>query len=155
MDAKIINPVIQATVDILDKVGSLQIKVNKPFIKEDSKARGEITSIIALSGDTSGTVSISFPGKCILSIVSKMLGEQMIELNEDIKDALGEITNMISGQATQLFEMTGQRLKASLSQVIMGNDLIVPHNADTVVLGIPCMTDHGEILIEMCFEEEF
>jgi chemotaxis protein CheX len=155
VDAKIINPVIQATVDILEKVGSLPIKVKKPFIKEDSTARGEITSIIALSGDTSGTVSISFPGKCILSVVSKMLGEQMLEMNDDIKDALGEITNMISGQATQLFEMTGQSLKASLSQVIMGKNHTIPHNAETVVLGVPCMTEHGEIMLEMCFEEEF
>lgn len=155
MDAKIVNPVIQATVDILGKVGSLAIQVKKPFIKEDATARGEITSVIALSGDTSGTVSISFPGKCILSVVSKMLGEQMNDVNDDIKDALGEITNMISGQATQLFEMTGQHLKASLSRVIMGKNHTIPHNADTVVLGVPCMTEHGEILLEMCFEEEF
>ncbi|MFH0728483.1 MAG: chemotaxis protein CheX [Pseudomonadota bacterium] len=155
MDAKIINPVIQATADILEKVGSLTIKVKKPFIKEDSRARGEITSIIALSGDLSGTVSISFPGKCILSVVSKMVGEPMIEMNDDIKDALGELTNMISGQATQLFEMTGQNLKASLSQVIMGKNHTIPHNADTVVLGVPCISEHGEIMLEMCFEEEF
>lgn len=155
MDAKVINPVIQAIVDILGKVGSLSIQVRKPFIKEDATARGEITSIIALSGDTSGTVSISFPEKCILSVVSKMLGEQMNEVNDDIKDALGEITNMISGQATQLFEMTGQRLKASLSRVIMGKNHTIPHSSDTVVLGVPCMTEHGDIMLEMCFEEEF
>jgi chemotaxis protein CheX len=155
VDAKIINSVIQATVDILEKVGSLQLKVKKPFIKEDATVRGEITSVIVLSGDTSGTISISFPGKCILSVVSEMLGEEMIELNDDIKDALGEITNMISGQATQLFEMTGQRLKASLSQVLMGKNHTIPHNADTVVLGVPCMTEHGEIILEMSFEEEF
>lgn len=28
-----------------------------------------------------------------------MLGEEIKELNEEIKDAVGEITNMISGQA--------------------------------------------------------
>ena len=155
MDAKVINPVIQATADILEKVGSLPIKVKKPFIKEDPRARGEITSIITLSGDISGTVSISFPGKCILSVVSKMVGEPMLKMNDDIKDALGEITNMISGQATQLFEMTGQSLKASLSQVVMGKNHTIPHNADTVVLGVPCMSEHGEIMLEMSFEEEF
>jgi chemotaxis protein CheX len=155
VDAKIVNPVIQATVDTLEKVGDLSIKVQKPFIKEDSIAKGEITSIITLKGDTTGTVTISFPGKCILSVVSKMLGEQMTELNDDIKDALGEITNMISGQMTQLFELTGLSLKASLSQVIMGKNHVIPHNSDSVVLGVPCMTAHGEIILEMCFEEEF
>ncbi|MDX9786101.1 MAG: chemotaxis protein CheX [Desulfobacterales bacterium] len=155
MDAKRINPVIQAIVDILEKVGALSIKIQKPFVKSNATARGEITSIIVLRGDVSGTVSITFPTKCILSVVSKMLGEQMTELNEDIKDALGEITNMISGQATQLFEMTGQSLKASLSQVIVGKNHTIPHASDATVLGVPCQSEHGEITLEMCFEEEF
>lgn len=155
MDAKIVNPVIQAIVDTLEKIGSISLKVQKPFIKMDSIARGDITSLITLRGDTSGTIGMSFSGKCILFIVSKMLGEQMTELNDDIKDALGEITNMISGHLTQLFEMMGQNLKASLSQVIMGKNHTISYNSDSVVLAVPCITAHGEILLEMCFEEEF
>lgn len=155
MDAKRINPVIQATVDILEKVGALQIQIQKPFLKPNAVARGEITSIIALRGDISGTFSITFPRKCIMSVVSEMLGEEISELNDDIKDALGEITNMISGQATQLFEMTGQSLKASLAQVVLGERHMIPHASDAVVLGIPCQSEHGEITLEICFEEEF
>jgi chemotaxis protein CheX len=155
MDAKIINPVIQATVDILEKVGTLPMKVGRPFIKEGTMAKGEITSIITLSGDSSGSFSISFPRKCILEVVSKMLGEPMVDLNEDIKDALGEITNMISGQASQLFDLTGQKMRASLSHVIMGKNHPIPHVSKTPVIGVPCATEHGEIIIEICFEEEF
>jgi chemotaxis protein CheX len=155
MDANIINPMIQATVDILEKVGALSMTVQKPFLKTDTRARGDVTSVIALEGDTPGTFSISFPGGCITAVVSKMLGEPITELNEDIKDALGEITNMISGQASQLFEMTGKGLKASLSQVIMGRDQPIPHASDVAILGIACTTDYGEVILEMCFEEEF
>ena len=90
-----------------------------------------------------------------MSVVSKMLGEEMTEINDDIKDALGEITNMISGQATQLFEMTGQRLKASLNQVVTGKNHRIPHTTDTAILGVPCQCEHGEIMLEMSFEEEF
>lgn len=155
MDAKVINPVIQATVDILEKVGALQLTVQKPFLKAGTTARGDITSIITLQGAISGTFSISFPSRCILSVVSQMLGEEITEMNDDIKDALGEITNMISGQASRLFEMTGQHLKASLHHVTMGKNHTIPHIADTAIIGVPCQSALGEIILEMCFAEEF
>lgn len=155
MDAQIINPFIQATVDILEKVGAMSLKVQKPFLKSESTAKGEITSLMALSGDTTGTVSITFPERCILSVVSNMLGEEMTVLDDDIKDALGEITNMISGQTSQLFEMSGQNLKASFSEVVMGKNHTIPHQSTDAVLGVPCLTDSGEIVMEMSFEMSF
>lgn len=155
MDAQIINPFIQATVDILEKVGAMSLKVQKPFLKSESTAKGEISSLIELSGDTTGTVSITFPEKCILAIVSKMFGEEMTALDDDIKDALGEITNMISGQTSQLFEMSGQNLKASLLEVVMGKNHTIPHRSKDAVIGIPCLTESGEIIMEMSFEMSF
>jgi chemotaxis protein CheX len=44
---------------------------------------------------------VSFTEASILPIVSNMFGEEIKEMNEEIKDAVGEITNMISGQASK------------------------------------------------------
>ncbi|MFC1867649.1 chemotaxis protein CheX [Thermodesulfobacteriota bacterium] len=57
--------------------------------------------MIGLTGEAAGMISVSFSEKCILAIVLNMFEEEMKELNNDIKDAVGEISNMISGQARQ------------------------------------------------------
>ena len=46
--------------------------------------------------------------------VTNMLGEEIEEMNEEIKDAVGEITNMISGQARKKLDEQGMSLKAAI-----------------------------------------
>lgn len=68
---------------------------------------------MGLTGETRGTISVSFTETSILAIVSNMLGEEIKEMNEEIKDAVGEITNMISGQARKKLDEQGMSLKAA------------------------------------------
>ena len=97
MDVDLINPFIDATVHVLETMASTKAEAGKPYLKKDQVARGDVSGVIGLIGETSGTISVSFSEDSILSIVSNMFGEEMKELNEEIQDAVGEITNMISG----------------------------------------------------------
>lgn len=151
MDADIVNAFIAATAEILSTVGGITADVQKPFLKKESTAQGAITSVVEMQGDTQGTISVSFSANCILSMVSNMFGEEMTEMNDDIKDAVGEITNMISGQASQLYEKTGAGIKTALSQVLMEDGHSIPHSPNTPVLGVPVNTEKGDIVIEFCF----
>ncbi len=151
MDADIINPFIAATVDILSKVGAVTGTVQKPFLKKDPTAQGAVSSVVELKGNAEGTFAISFSAPCILSIVSTMFGEELTEMDDDIKDAVGEITNMISGQASQLYEKVGAGIKPTLLQVIMEEGHTIPHKLRSAVLGIPITTEKGNILVETCF----
>jgi chemotaxis protein CheX len=110
--------------------------------------------VIGLTGKTRGTVSVSFTEDCILSIVSNMLGEEMMELNNDIKDAVGEITNMITGQARQKLEEIGMSLKAAIPTVITGKNHTITHITVAPVMAIPFSTDNGKFTIEVCFEDQ-
>ena len=107
---------------------------------------------MGLMGKTKGAISVSFTEKSILSIVSKMPGEEMKEMNEEIKDAMGEITNMISGQARQRLDELGRSLKAAIPTVIMGNNHTINHITACPIIAIPFDTDNGSFAIELCFE---
>jgi chemotaxis protein CheX len=53
-----------------------------------------------------GSAAISFSEKSILGIVSAMFGENMTEIDEEITDAVGEISNMVASHVTtKLAEM--------------------------------------------------
>ena len=153
MDVKLVNPFIEATLNVLETMAFTEADAGKPFLKKDLVAHGDVSGIIGLTGDTKGTISVSFTEKSILSIVTNMFGEDMNELNDEIKDAVGEITNMISGQARQKLEELGNSLKAAIPTVIMGKNHTITHITDQKIIAIPFNTDNGEFTIEVCFED--
>ena len=153
MDVEIVNPFVDATLHVLDTLASTKAEPGKPFLKKDSFARGDVSSVIGLIGETSGTISVSFTENAILSIVSKMFGEEMTSLNGEIQDAVGEIGNMISGQARQKLEKKGRSLKAAIPTVVMGKNHSITHITKHPIVAIPFNTDSGDFTIEVCFEK--
>jgi chemotaxis protein CheX len=153
MDASLINPFIEATLNVLETMASTKAKAGKPYLKKDQVARGDVSGIMGLTGESKGTISVSFTEKSILPIVSNMLGEEMKDMNEEINDAVGEITNMISGQARQKLADLGRALKAAIPTVITGKNHTIKHMTTYPIIAIPFNTDNGEFTIEVCFEE--
>ena len=153
MDVKFINPFIESTLHVLKTIASVKAEGGKPFLKKDFKALGDVSSIIGLTGDVKGTVSVSFSEESILPIVSAMFGEEIAALNEEVKDAVGEIANMISGQARQKLDEMGLNLKAAIPTVVMGKNHVISHITDQKIVAIPFDTDSGGFTIEICFED--
>ena len=152
MDVTYINPFIKSTMHVLKTVAYTEVKSGKPYLKDSEVAMGDVSGVIGLTGDVCGTISVSFTDQCILAIVSNMFGEEITELNEEIKDAVGEIANMISGQARQELERLGRSLTAAIPTVVTGKDHSITHITTYPIVANPFSTDHGEFTIEVCFE---
>ncbi len=153
MDVKLINPFIEATLYVIETIAFTSANAGKPFVKKDKVARGDVSGVIGLTGEAMGMISVSFSEKSILAIVSKMFGKEMKELNEEIRDAAGEISNMISGQARQRLEGLGISLQAAIPTVIMGKNHTITHMTKQPIIAIPFDTDNGEFTIEVCLEK--
>ena len=74
-------------------------------------------------------------------------------MNEEIRDAVGEIVNMISGQARQKLDELGRSLKAAIPTVITGKNHVIEHITTYPIIAVPFTSDKGEFAIEVCFEE--
>jgi chemotaxis protein CheX len=153
MDVRYINPFIESTIHVLKTMSSTDVIVGKPYLKKDLVAQGDVSGVIGLIGDFKGSISVSFKEGCILPIVSNMFGETLTDLNDDVKDAVGELSNMISGQARSKLEHLGRHLKASIPIVIMGKNHTITHITQDKIIAIPFTTDKGEFTIEVSFEE--
>ena len=153
MDVRYINPFIESTIHVLKTMASTSVEGGKPYLKNSPIAKGDVTGVIGLIGDVKGTVSVSFEEASILPIVSNMFGEKLTELNDEIVDAVGEITNMISGQARQKLELLGRNLRAAIPTVIIGKNHIISHITTHKIIAIPFSTENGEFTIEVSFEK--
>jgi chemotaxis protein CheX len=152
MNVKLINPFINATINVLETMAFVNVTAGNPYVKKDNVAVGDVTGVLGLTGVANGTISVTFEEKCILTVVSNMFGETMTELNTEIADAVGELTNMISGQARRELEEVGKVFKAAIPSVITGRNHSITHYTDGPKIAIPFSTENGDFTIEVCFE---
>jgi len=152
MDVTLINPFIDATLHVLSSLAFTEARAGKPYLKNDSLAQGDVSGIVGLTGETSGTLSVSFSEQSILAIVSSMFGEPVNKIDEEVKDAVGEILNIVSGQARQKLEMKGRTLKGAIPTVITGKNHTISHITKHPIIAIPFDTDNGTFTIEVCLE---
>lgn len=152
MDVELAKPFIKAAVDVLSTMAFIQPKVGKPYVKKNNTAVGDVTGLVGLTGEKNGSVSMSFDKKCAVSIVKNMLGDEIDDIMQDVKDAVGELTNMISGQARAGLAERGLVFEGSTPSVIMGDGHTISHVAKTPIMAIPFLTEHGGFTIEFCFE---
>lgn len=152
MDANLINPFINATTNVLSTMAFVTCKVGKPYLKKDDKAKGDVTGVIGITGDSNGTIAVTFDQASILKIVSNMFGEEMKKLDHEVADAVGELVNMISGQARRELEEIGRLFHAAIPTVISGKGHCVTHYTDGPKIAIPFSTNDGNFTIEVCLE---
>ena len=152
MEVKYINPFIESTYHVLETMAKTTAEGGDPYIKKDTMARGVVSAVMELTGDVSGTISISFEEACILKIVSNLFNEE-VEMNEEIKDTVGEICNIITGQARQKLTEVGLNIQAGIPQLIMGKDHSINHFSDDRIIGIPFTCAGSSFTIEVCVEE--
>ena len=154
MDASLINPFINATMNVLETMAFTKCKANKPYVKKDDRAQGDVTGVIGLTGLANGTVAVTFDEGSILKIVSNMFGEEIKELGNDVSDAVGELTNMISGNARRELEEQGKVFHAAVPSVISGKSHVIKHYSDGPKIAIPFDTENGTFTIEVCIEKQ-
>lgn len=152
MKSEMINPFLDAAVSVISTMAMITPKAGKPFLKKDKIAIGDISGIIGLTGHSKGVVVLSFSEGAICQIVGSMLGEVYTEVTPDITDAVGELTNMISGDARRRLAEGGYTFEAGLPTIVSGKN----HKIETVTSGpvivIPFAIEEHSFVLEASFD---
>ena len=153
MDVKIVNPFLAAAMHVLKTMAQVDAKPGKPFLKKDDLAIGDVSAIIGVTGAARGSMALVFTEQCIKDIVSNLLGEPFTELNDDVRDAVGELTNMICGDARRRLAEVGFVLQAGIPTIIGGKGHSVGHIANGPRLAVPFETSCGSFMLEVAFSK--
>ena len=152
MDVRFINPFIKGTTNVLKTMAFIEPIAGKPFLKKDQSSKCDVSGIIGLTGDAKGSLAISFTASCIFAILQNMVGETYTEMNEEVLDAVGELTNMISGDARKNLESEGLIITAAIPTIISGKDHVIKHIITGPSIIIPFSTAHGIFVLDVCLE---
>jgi chemotaxis protein CheX len=154
MNVEFVNPVLEAVVNVLKTMAFTEPQAGKPFLKEKHKpSKGDVTGAVGLTGPVNGSLAVSFSEKAILHIVSNMFGEACKEINVEVEDAVGELTNMICGDARRLLAEKGFQFEGAIPTVITGGQHKIAHSVPGPSIVMPfSLGEHGDFFAEVCFE---
>ena len=100
MNAEFVNPFIAGLLNVLETMAQTTLSPGKPKRKNSDVASGDVSGLIGMVGpDIKGSMSITFEEKLILNIMLKMVGEAPETIDAEVADLVGEVTNMICGNA--------------------------------------------------------
>ena len=156
MEVKFVNPFIEGVLRVLNTTASLKSSPDSPYVKSEGNIQGAIAGVLEISGELNGTAVIGFSEKSILGIVSTMFGETMVEINDEIVDAVGEISNMVAGNVTTKLVELGKQVKIKFSHVLSANESGFVSTQDSggePVLVFPFRTTQGKVLLEINLHE--
>lgn len=147
MDASLITPFMTSIQNVFSTMFQLPVEIGEPRIKTDSSTTHDVSGIIGVSGEMVGTIVLSMPSDTAESIVALFTGMEMKSDTDDFADAVGELINMISGNAKAEF----QRKSVSIScpSVVIGSGHRVASGSNIPCVMIPCNTDCGEVVLEI------
>jgi len=130
----------------------IEARPGKPFLRGDSRSEGDVSGIIGMAGrKVSGSMALVFPAPTILQIVSAMLGEEFKEINQDVLDCVGELTNMISGNARAGLAKLNLQFEMALPTMVRGTHHCVEHQSKGPVVCVPFELESGTFYVEAAF----
>ena len=137
MEVKFINPFVVAAQTVFKTMLSIDLSLGKPTLREAKTTSGDVTGIMSMVGDKKGTIAISFREKGALFVFNSLMGDEASGVGPEVVDAIGELTNIVSGQARKEFENSGVNLKASIPMVVVGKGVETNFITKLPVVSLP------------------
>ncbi|MBD3315779.1 MAG: chemotaxis protein CheX [Chitinivibrionales bacterium] len=147
MDVAYVNPFIVAIRDTFNTMMGTALGMGEPLIKSEPYPTHDISGVIGLSGEARGSVTLSFPREVALKVVSKLLGVPVEEEGPELTDGIGELANIVAGNAKK--GLTQYQMSLSLPNVIVGKDHALSTPADAPTVMVPFQCDLGELSMEV------
>ncbi len=117
--------IIKSTKEIFSTMIPMELKEEDIFYQKESMISTDVMALVSFTGEHSGIVAIFCSKDIAIKITSNMLGIEPTEFNQDTKDAIGEVTNMIAGSLkNRVLEKFGA-IQLSVPIVIAGADLTI------------------------------
>jgi chemotaxis protein CheX len=151
MRAEFINPFVSATQNVFQTMLATKLTRGALSLKQNSSPLHEVCGLIGLAGKYHGMVVLSFGRETALLLAGKMLGNDVAELNPDVVDAVGELTNMVAGSAKSQLEQC--QMSIGLPTVICGKTHSISFPSGAPALLIPFESDMGPICVEVGISE--
>jgi chemotaxis protein CheX len=146
-----VNPFIEATCHVLRTMLRMEVTRGPLYGKRDAQPSLEVSGIINMSGAADGTIVLGMSAGVAIEATRILAGETPRTVDAMVVDAIGELTNIIAGNAKSKLEAL--KLRISLPRVITGRRHAIAFPLGGTPIGIPFQCASGPITMEVSLVE--
>ena len=153
MKAEYINFFYQATNDVFKLMLNMETKKKNLSVLEDMISSKDVNVHLGITGDLKGNVLFGFPKDMAIEMIKIMSGMEMDKIDSFASSALGEIGNIIGGNALTNLSKNKYVCDIAPPQVFVGKYKSFSLDNEKI-LQLTLKTDIGEFDISIFLKEK-
>jgi chemotaxis protein CheX len=127
----------------------LDVTPGEPYKRKHSALKNSISGLIGMAGNIKGLLAIHLPNEAALAITTAFLGMDVEEIDEDVRDAIGELANMLGGNLKAALDPKGSDIKLSMPTSVSGEEYSIDTIADAEEITVPFELEGSTFLVEL------
>ena len=145
---QLIDQLAKATEEVFETMVFKKLTKGSPIEGDALRPRSNVVGLVGFGGSLSGLVAFYTTIDAAQEIAGSMLGMPAADVNGEMPDAIGEVTNMIAGGFRLKLAEKGETLAISIPSVTVGSDFYTKYASDVQRILCPFRMDENEICVE-------
>jgi len=147
----LLAPLIASTEDVFDKMVFRQLQSRPPV--HEQAPHPNVVGTVAFTGGRSGFVVFYCKTETANEIAGAMLGLAPGQVNGEMPDAIGELTNMIAGAFRTRMAASEQPWAISVPTVTVGSDFYTKYVSNVRRTLCPFSMNDSDVFVELILTE--
>ena len=150
---QILEPFISAARMTLSELAGTDLGIRSVYRIEDPRTLADLSAVIGVTADGGGVLVLSFPAATATALARRVLAEAAPAPDDDlVRDCLGELANVVAGQAKTLLADTPFQLVLATPSVLSRAGLGVGSRPGTDGLVVVFGSDAGDFALQVCLD---
>jgi chemotaxis protein CheX len=141
------TPFVESTTEIFSKMLGWNITLGSTRKANHFESNHDVSGIIGFSGALRGTIVIGLDQQFAFAAADAFFGGKPTSIDAEVLDMVGELANMIGGNAKERMTISGVQL--GLPTVICGKGHRVSFDRGAQVELLPFSCPHGPLTVEV------
>lgn len=146
--------IIDATTEIFSSMIMLEAIPQPEQAEGDPILCCSVSGMVGMAGLYKGMLAIHAPTEVALAITGNFLGLEVSAVDDDVRDAIGELANMLGGSVKHLLSDLGADIKLSIPSTICGKEYRVDCSRGGRSQIVPFDIPAGTFLVELQIEKQ-
>lgn len=144
--------ITDAVTDVFSTMLMMEVTPHPPSSDSLLSVPAGASGMLGFSGDVAGMLTIHCPQAVALSITSGFLGMEVAEVDEDVKDAISELVNMVTGGLKDSLAKQQRDIKLAIPTTIAGRSFRITSKSDVGQLCLPFDIEAGRFYVELKYK---
>ncbi len=149
MDRDIIARIVKSTEEVFTTMLSTEVEPQAAIEGDALRPTSNVVGTVGFTGEANGAVVFYSTMDTAREITGRLLGIDTAEVNGEVADAIGEVTNMIAGSFRSKMVVAGSPCAISIPSVTIGSDFYTKYVSDVQRVLCPFQSRGGEIFVEL------